>query len=447
MKRWKWIILVLLLTVALAACGEKLEEVPEVPALVEDEPPEGLPEQIPEEESPGGEDSLLHAVDAELGGGVSGCLELYGKAVNEFDWGGCNWGVRYMTWTPEGAEEPVCTFYARDANEDAWAGLDMSGEWMEYTEAWNQDGGLRLEDLNFDGYLDISLQAWITANNLAYYHWLYDPDTGQFAYAFSSNMLDTVDAEKKLLICTPHSGAEYDTEYYGYDENGELYLAHRNTLEYPIGDLPNKKTSVNEYYDGPALTRLTPEELAEFSGYFNAAEHNGLLRFPYRDASEAALYLDILFYDDSGSAADMTSEEYAAVEAAGVFTELDMRKLTTDYVLEYLQKNFDIERTEAEEILANGGKWLGTCLPEYDAWYSCRGDTEMQTYTFTDGCRFRDGSVQLYYTAGALYCDRQYATADAPDALLTLEEPMHIQLRPDGSGGWYAARNMMDGSY
>ena len=443
MKHWKWILMAFLLTAALTACGKKAEAEPDGPAPTEGEQ---TPDPLPEEQLPAGgteeEDVLIHAVDAELGEGVSGRLELYGKAIHD----GSNWGVRYMTWTPEGVKGPVCTVYTRDANEDAWADLDMSGEWIEYTEAWHQDGGLRLEDLNFDGYLDVSLQAWIPANNLPYYHWLYDPDTEQFAYAFSTNMLSTIDAEKQLLICTPYSNAAYDnTEYYGYDENGELYLAHRNRLEY--SDSPQKKISVNEFYNGPALTTMGKDELVKFDRFFNAAEHNGLLRFPYRGASEAALYLDILFYDDSGSAADMTAEEYAAVEAAGAFTELDMRKLTTDHVLEYLQKNFGIGRTEAEEILANEGSRLGTYLPEYDAYYSCRGDTEMQQYTFTDGCRFLDGSVLLYYTAGAVYSDRQYATADAPDALLTLEEPMHVQLRPDGSGGWTVSCNMMDGSY
>ena len=448
MNRWKWMILAFLLALTLAACGKQPAAEPENPAPVEEQqPPEPLPEEQPPEEEPVAEDVLIHTVDPELGKGVSGRLELYGKAIHD----GSNWAVRYMTWTPEGAEEPVCTAYAREANEDAWADLDMSGEWMEYTEAWRQDGGLRLEDLNFDGYLDISLQAWITANNLAYYHWLYDPGTEQFAYAFSTNMLDTIDTEKQLLICTPYSNAAYDnTEYYGYDENGELYLAHRNKLEYSIGDSPNQKTSTNEYYDGPALTQLTPEELAAFSDYFNAPEHNGLLRFPYDEASGAVLYLDILFYDDSGSAADMTQEEYAAVEAAGVFTELDMRKLTTDHILEYLQENFGIERAAAKETLAVGCDRLGTYLPEYDAYYSYRGDTEFQTYTFTDGCRFLDGSIQLYYTAGyitgAVYSDwRQYAEAAGPDTLRTPNEPMHVRLRPDGSGGWTVSCNMRDG--
>jgi len=204
--------------------------------------------------------------------------------------------------------------------------------------------------------------------------------------------------------------------------------------EQPPEDDPNNEDIL--------LHTLTQEELEEFTSLFNSAERNGLLRFPYQDPSEAALYLDLLFYDDSGSAADMTAEELAAVEAAGVFTELDMRKLTTDHILEYLQENFGLERAEAETVLAQAGDRAGVYLLEYDAYYSCRGDTEMQQYLFTDGCRFRDGSVQLYYTAGALYCNRE----SDPEGSILLDVPMHVQLRPNGSGGWYASRNMMDGS-
>ena len=338
MKGWKWATWIFLVIAVLTACGKKPEE-PESPLPEEAEQPG---EQFSEEEISGeeelGEDILLHAVDTELGEGVFGRLELYGKAVNEFEWGGYNWGVRYMTWTPDGAEEPVCTVYARDANEEVWAGLDMDSEWLEYTEAWNQDGGLRLEDLNFDGYLDISLQAWITASNLAYYHWLYDPGTEQFAYGFSTNMLDTIDTEKQLLVCTPHSGATNETLYYGYNENGELYLAHQNTMEYG-----NPITSTNEYHGG-AVTQLTEAELAEFAAYFHQKER------------------------------------------------------------------IDLLRDEGQE------------------------DIDIPFYEFTDGCRFLDGSILLYYhIAGVMSPEWNW--------------PMHVLLTDDGEGGWRILRIHPDGSY
>lgn len=435
MKAWKWIMLAFLLTITLTACGRKQEAEPDIPPPTEEqEPSEPLPEELPPEEKPGAEDVLLHAVDVELGEGVSGCLELYGQRFGENDW-----GIGSMTWTPAGKEAPSCTVYVRDTLEEYW-GEEFIEENEYYTGTWQPDGGLMLADVNFDGYLDIGLQAYKTAYNYPRFHWAYDPLTEQFSYAFATNMLDIVDTEKKLLICLPRSGAtDHYTEYYSYDEIGALYLAHRNTIRF--GEETDE--SFNEYYDGPALTQLTAEELAGFTDHFNTVEHNGLLRFSYADLSEVALYLDILFYDDSGSAADMTAEEFTAAEAAGVFTELDMRKLTTDHILDYLQENFGIEREEAEQILELSGGQLGTYLPEYDAYYSCRGDTETQQYAFTDGCRFLDGSVQLYYTAGTLYCNRDISQED----LLLFDVPAHVQLRPDGSGGWYVTRNRPNGSY
>ena len=44
------------------------------------------------------------------------------------------------------------------------------------TETALPDGGLLLEDLNFDGYLDIALQGWTAVGNRPYYLWFCDLD-------------------------------------------------------------------------------------------------------------------------------------------------------------------------------------------------------------------------------------------------------------------------------
>ena len=339
MRTWRWVVWALLAAVLLTACGEKQQ--PPDPAPSESEVPAPVEEEEPEEpvrkEEPETEDWLLHAVDVELGEGVSGRLELYGKALNEY-----NWGVRGVTWTPEGADEPSCGFTVREAIEaenDA-AGLETGeSDWDYYTEAWEQDGGLVLADFNFDGYLDVALQAATPAYNWPHYYWLYHPETGDFKFAFYQVGLSEVLPDQELLVYDYRSTPEYYTAYWGYDEDGELGLVHRNTLRY--GDVI---TSTNEYY-GIAVTQLTEAELAEFADYFNRPERLGLLRN------------------------------------------------------EYMPSNIEV--------------------PSYD---------------FTDGCRFRDGSVLLYYhITGELHFDLNF--------------PMHALLKSDGDGGWEVLRAYPDGNF
>lgn len=344
MKIWRWGVWALLAAILLTACGDRPAEQPDVPVPAESEEaeaPASVDEEEPEEpvrkEEPESEDRLLYAVDVELGGGVSGRLELYGKALHEY-----NWGVRGVTWTPKGADEPSCGFTAREAIEaenDVWGLETGDSDWDNYTEAWHQDGGLVLADFNFDGYLDVALQAATPAYNWPHYYWLYHPETGTFEYGFYQVGLAEVLPDQELLVCDHHSTPEYYTTYWGYDENGELGLVHRNTLTY--GDVI---TSTNEYYS-IAVTQLTEAELAEFADYFNCPERLGLLRN------------------------------------------------------EYMPSNIEV--------------------PSYD---------------FTDGCRFRDGSVLLYYyITGELHFDLNF--------------PMHALLEPGADGGWEVLRSYPDGSF
>ena len=63
-------------------------------------------------------------------------------------------------------------------------------------------------------------------------------------------------------------------------------------------------------------TPLTAEELTALEDHFNDREYNGLLRFPYADASQAADYLSVLFYDLGEDESTLTEEEKAARSAA-----------------------------------------------------------------------------------------------------------------------------------
>lgn len=216
--------------------------------------------------------------------------------------------------------------------------------------------------MNFDGYLDLGLQAAVTAYNLPCYYWTYNPDTGGFDFAFWLLGPMTVDGENRQLICETHSGPEYYTEYYAYDHTGQLYLARRDTQDLSLDSGPVYSESFDHAandWRGGSYAALTADELAAFADYFNTPERNGLLRFPYAQENfqDLADYLPILFYDHSGSFADMTEAEGAILGPM----ELDGRKLTTDYMADYLFDSYLLVREEAEGVIAQAGRtWAAT---------------------------------------------------------------------------------------
>jgi len=379
-------------------------------------------------------DTLVYTDRAELGSGVTGQLDLYGRRP---EYGG-SWGISRVVWTPSSGR--ASEFLISDAIALAQpAGTPLTEEEAVYTDCRSPDGGLTLEDVNFDGYLDIGLQASVTAYNLPYYYWTYDPSAGGFDFAFWLLGPMTADAANRQLICENHDGPTYYTEYYVYDPSGQLYLARRDTRELGGGGREYTETFDEPAYDwrGGSCSELTAAELASFADYFNSVEHNGLLRFPLRSSHDIPAmgdFLPILFYDHNGSAGEMTAEERAAVEAAmGGPLELDVRKLTTEYITDYLAANYPIVREEGEALLRAGGDTLGLYLPEYDAYYSQRGDTEMQVYRFDSGTRFSDGRVALYYTAHVW--DR-----DGSELMIRLDQPMRAVVSPCGDG-WVMEQN------
>ena len=121
------------------------------------------------------ETALYEVEDVAFGQGVTGDLTLYGYGGNDvFDVTAVN-----VTWT-RGKQGSV-TFYTREAIADTW-GEDS----LDYaTETALPDGGLLLEDLNFDGYLDIALQGWTAVGNRPYYLWFCDLDSGMPAGLFT----------------------------------------------------------------------------------------------------------------------------------------------------------------------------------------------------------------------------------------------------------------------
>lgn len=79
-------------------------------------------------------------------------------------------------------------------------------------------------DLNFDGADDIRLMEFLGAVNGRYLHWLWDPETEQFVYAFCLVGYDfSINRETKQLVTEARDGGgSYCTNYYRYDDDGAL---------------------------------------------------------------------------------------------------------------------------------------------------------------------------------------------------------------------------------
>ena len=180
-------------------------------------------------------------------------------------------------------------------------------------------------------------------------------------------------------------------------------------------------------------TPLTAEELTALEDHFNDREYNGLLRFPYDDASQAADYLSVLFYDLGEDESTLTEEEKAALEEAGVPLDLDVFRLKRDYVETYLQENLWLALSGLEPLADPPG----TYLEDFDAWYQSHGDTAMQTYVFDSGTVALDGTVTLSYTAP--YLDIR---GEAGELAGAFDVAMTATLCQTAGGGWRVISNV-----
>lgn len=187
----------------------------------------------------------------------------------------------------------------------------------------------------------------------------------------------------------------------------------------------------------PVGEPLSREALEEYTGYFDRMEHNGLLRFPYADGSDGeqiAPYLDLLFYDIGDT--DISEEEYALLEAAGMFLEFDEFRLTRSYVTDYLMSRLDMTKETVESILT--GDLFGIYLAETDAWYMCHGDCAWMAYDFERGEYFAENeTVTLYYSNSFL----TVVETDG-DVEFYTDTPMVVTLSVEG-GEWYVISNEM----
>ena len=86
------------------------------------------------------------------------------------------------------------------------------------------DGGLLVEDLNFDGYEDFCLQGRGDGENIPYYCYLWNPEERRFVPGYMVPNL-RVDSEEKLIESATVDGEDvYSIKYYRFDENNTLHM-------------------------------------------------------------------------------------------------------------------------------------------------------------------------------------------------------------------------------
>lgn len=340
-------------------------------------------------------------------------------------------GTRVEGW-PDAA---AAFFLDLQAGRQSWT--------QDMTETALPDGGLLLEDLNFDGYLDIALQGWTAVGNRPYYLWFCDLDSGMpaglFTYGGCVNGPLTVDRENQRVVAetVDQAGALRYRHIYRPDGLGGLYLARQETWTLEGEDYV--LTAAEDFRQEGASSRpLTEGELQALAAWFNLwsdyPENNGLLRFPYDTPEDAGDYLGLLFYDMGLSDWDyLEAAEREALAEAGLPEWMDLFKLPREEVNAYLREKFGIDEERADAILDSAADPPGPVyLEEYDAWYSVHTDTWYQRYIFQSGWELPDGSWVVEYI-------NDFMASGPPDGegahSYWSDAPMRLVVSP-GEDGW-----------
>ncbi len=176
---------------------------------------------------------LLYTMQYEVQPGELCQIKLYGKMLNEY-----NYGISYVEITLEDGED--YSFSTEEAMTEMW------GQKTVYTECWSKDGGIKLEDINFDGYVDIGLMAQIPAYNLPYIYYVFDADNGKYEYYDAFMCYLKVDAETETCLEEYHVGTAYYKDVWAKDNEGGLYLMQRTIRDYDYAT--GEFTDTTEYY-------------------------------------------------------------------------------------------------------------------------------------------------------------------------------------------------------
>ena len=182
------------------------------------------------------EDVFLYTMQYELQPGELCQVNLYGKAYPN-----STYGISYVEITSDNGKD--YSFTTEEAMTEVW------GDKTVYTECWKKDGGIKVEDVNFDGYADIGLMARIQAYNLPYIYYFFDAETGKYEYYDFFPMYFTVDAETETCSISHHAGTIYFDEVWGKDNAGGLYLMQQTVREYDYATGEFTETTENYSLD------------------------------------------------------------------------------------------------------------------------------------------------------------------------------------------------------
>jgi hypothetical protein len=111
------------------------------------------------------------------------------------------------------------------------------------SDIWKDVSLVRMEDLNFDGYLDILIPEFTGAKNTPFLYWIYEPESGEFISHPELEATDPIiDLQHKQIISHwSGSAISSGTDKYVF-QDGSFYLIEREET-----DWEKEKTSTTKY--------------------------------------------------------------------------------------------------------------------------------------------------------------------------------------------------------
>lgn len=185
-------------------------------------------------QDPDGLDPMLYEQEVIFHDEQTAVVQLYGYPTSSY-----LYGVNHVRIRLD--EQRVYDIELPEVLAEYWNDLSSAGEyWSEpfyrYTQSPTIDGGLRVEDVNFDGYADIGLQVQSPAYNRPYVYWVFDPDANEYRYLGSFlSFLEIDPASKTCTVEYREAQTYYSDVYEPYGKS--LALKDRWVTEY-IGGQP-----------------------------------------------------------------------------------------------------------------------------------------------------------------------------------------------------------------